>query len=227
MGSLTQFQRDIVIGSILGDGYLRILPGRSNAFLEVNQSAKVKEYVDWKFGILKNICISPPKARNGNGGRVAYRFFTKQHPELTELYRVFYQNGKKVVPDNIKLNTTILAIWFMDDGGRCGDKNFYLNTQQFSRENQEVLIDSLGELGLRATLNKDKIYHRIRFLSESIPWLKDLLKDIVIPSMQYKLGYNPVETCSANNGTEPLILKKVNTPAPPKFCEAKLRRMKI
>ena len=55
VGSLTQFQKSIIIGSILGDGYLRIISGRNNAFLEINHSIKQKEYVDWKYLNLKNI----------------------------------------------------------------------------------------------------------------------------------------------------------------------------
>ena len=67
VGSLTQYQKSLIIGTILGDGYLRIIPGRNNAFLEINHSFSQKQYVDWKFEKLKNICISRPKARKGNG----------------------------------------------------------------------------------------------------------------------------------------------------------------
>lgn len=61
VGSLTKFQKSLIIGTILGDGYLRIVPGRENAFLEINHSFSQKEYVDWKFEKLKNICISKTK----------------------------------------------------------------------------------------------------------------------------------------------------------------------
>jgi hypothetical protein len=104
VGSLTQLQKSIIIGSILGDGYLRIVHGRKNAFLEVNHAYAFKEYVDWKYKHLNNIVISPPKSRNGNGNRVAYRFFTRQHPEITELYNMFYLDRKKIVP-TIKLDS--------------------------------------------------------------------------------------------------------------------------
>lgn len=194
VGSLTQLQRSVVVGSLLGDGYVRIIPGRRNAFLEINHSWKAKEYVDWKFGILKNICISPPKMRNGNKGRIAYRFFTKQHPELTGLYRIFYPKGKKIVPSDFILDTIALSIWFMDDGGRSGEKNIYLNTQQFSVKHQQILLKKLQEMGLEATLNKDKTYYRIRFRTSSVEDLRSMLRSKIIPSMQYKLGYNPVET---------------------------------
>jgi len=69
VGSLTQLQKSIIIGCILGDGYLRIFPGRKNALMEINHSAKAKDYVDWKYSALKNVSGSPPKIRKGNGIR--------------------------------------------------------------------------------------------------------------------------------------------------------------
>ena len=196
VGSLTQYQKSLIIGTILGDGYLRIIPGRNNAFLEINHSFSQKQYVDWKFEKLQNICISRPKIRKGNGNRIAYRFYTKQYPDLTKFYNNFYKNDYKIVPDNLKLDAVALSVWFMDDGSKCGSSNFYLNTQQFTKKEQEFLIKKLSILGLKARLNKDKIYYRIRFLSSSVPRLKEILKENLIPSMKYKLGYNPVETCS-------------------------------
>ena len=187
VGSLTQLQKSIIIGSILGDRYLRIFPGRKNALLEINHSFKVKDYVDWKYLVLKNVSGSPPKIRKGNGKRLAYRFYTKQLPELTNLLKEFYRNGKKIVPDNLILNPIILAIWFMDDGSRCSSSSFYLNTQQYSLEDQEKMVAKLKLLGLDTKLNRDKCYWRIRFLASSLPKLQELISNKIIPSMKYKI----------------------------------------
>jgi len=188
VGSLTQYQKSLIIGTMLGDGYLRIIPGRSDAFLEVNHSFSQKQYVDWKFEKLKNICNSEPKTRKGNGSRIAYRFYTKQYPELTEFYNNFYKNGYKIVPNNLKLDAVALSVWFMDDGSKCGNSNFYLNTQQFDKNYQMKLLNYLEKLDLRANLNRDKNYYRVRFFSSSINKLKELLKENLIPSMYYKIG---------------------------------------
>ncbi len=187
VGSLTQLQKSMIIGSIWGDGYLRIILRRKNAILEINHSFKQKEYVDWKYKILENVSNSLPKARKSNGSRIAYRFYSKQLPELTELYKLFYRNNKKVIPDSISLNPVILAIWFMDDGSKCRDRDVYLNTQQFRIADQNKLIKALKDLGLEAKLNKDKTYYRIRFIKSSLPKLKELLKDKIIPSLKYKI----------------------------------------
>ncbi len=196
VGSLTQLQYSVIIGSILGDGYVRIVPGRKDAFLEINHSIKAKAYVDWKYDVLKNICVSPPKERkSGEEERRAYRFFTKQHPDITALLHTFYKNGRKTIPRDLQLNPLILAVWFMDDGSKSRKHDVYLNTQQFSMKEQNILLHHLRNMGLHARLNKDKQYHRIRFLKESIPTLHALITPHVIPSMRYKLSNDPVETC--------------------------------
>ncbi len=193
VGSLTQLQKSLIIGSILGDGYVRIIPGRKEAFLEINHSIKAKEYVDWKYSVLMNVCKSKPKERNTNNGRVAYRFFTKQNCEITNLLNLFYKNGKKIIPADLELNSIILAVWFMDDGSNSRS-NVYFNTQQFSLIDQKRLLHKLRQIGLKARLNKDKKYYRIRIFKESILKLNQIIDPYIIPSMKYKLSYDPVET---------------------------------
>ncbi len=191
---LNQFQKSVIIGTILGDGYMRIVPGRQNAFLEVNHALSQREYVDWKYAVLQNVSAGAPKVRIGNGNRKAVRFHTRQSEELTEIYRQFYQNKTKVIPGDLLLNSVSLAVWFMDDGSRCRESDVYLNTQQFDIESQTILLKALSELGLKATLNKDKEYQRIRFLKESIQRLFSLIHPHIISSMQYKIGLESVET---------------------------------
>jgi len=186
-GSLTQLQKSFVIGTLLGDGYIRQAKGRKDAFLEVNHSISQKKYVEWKYSVLKNLTRSGPKSRKGNGKRIAYRFFTKQHPEFTKMMDLFYKNKKKCIP-NLILDPMMLAVWFMDDGSRCGSENVYLNTQQFSKNDQYKLLESLKEIGLDGALNKDKQYFRIRFKTSSIPKLFRIIVKYIIPSMKYKIG---------------------------------------
>ena len=187
VGSLTQEQKSIVIGSILGDGYLRVVPGRRDAFLEINHSITEKPYVDWKYKKLKNLVKSAPKPRKGNGKRIAYRFLTRQHPELTKLYWRFYRNKKKIIPDNIKLTPLIIAVWFMDDGSRSY-RSYYLNTQCFDYLSQKRLIQMIKkQCGIDCSLNRDKQYYRIRIKQHSAERFRKLINDYVIPAMKYKL----------------------------------------
>lgn len=188
VGSLTQLQKSLIIGCILGDGYLRRMPGRKDAFLEINHSFKAKEYVDWKYSILRDICISGPKKRKLDDTRVAYRFFTRQHPDITEFYERFYKKGKKVIPPKVILDPIILAVWFMDDGSKTKKGDVYLNCQQFSFSSQERLLYALKSLGIKASINKDKKYYRIRIAKESVKKFARIIKPYIVSSMQYKIA---------------------------------------
>lgn len=187
VGSLNQ--EEVIIGCILGDGYLRKLKGRKDAFLEINHSIKAKEYVDWKYQCLKDLVVSPPKSRfqNKDKSKMAYRFFTKQHPLFTKLWQEFYQNGKKIIPKNFRLSPLILAIWFMDDGSKTKKNDVYLNCQQFDLQSQRRLLHALRLLGVRARINRDKKYYRIRIYKESLPRFVKIIKPYLHPTMRYKL----------------------------------------
>lgn len=167
---------------------MRKLKGRKEAFLEVNHSLKAKDYVDWKYKVLKNICKSEPKIRKIGKDRMGYRFFTRQHPEISRLYEIFYPRGRKEIPKGFELDFLSLAVWFMDDGSRTKKNDIYLNSQQFNLKSQRRLLHALRMLKIRGRLNKDKKYYRIRILKESIPYFIAKIEPFVIPAMRYKLG---------------------------------------
>lgn len=120
---LSEEQRGLIVGTLLGDGAMRC---KKNALLEINHSGAQKTYVDWKYSVLRDLVRTPPKLRNGNGTRQAYRFTTRSLPELTPYFLAFYGGGRKTIPD-IELDPLALAVWFMDDG--CKSRRaVYFNT---------------------------------------------------------------------------------------------------
>ena len=182
MGSLTETQESLIIGSLLGDGAMRC---KANALLEINHSIDQRVYVDWKYHILADLVGTRPKARRGNGGRIAYRFTTLSAPQLTPYYRAFYRAGRKVVPE-VVLTPLSLAVWFMDDGCKSY-RALYLNTQQFANADQLLLIRSLKRrFGIEATLNRDKIYHRIRIAVSSVGRFKEIVDPHLLEQFAYK-----------------------------------------
>ena len=133
-------QNAVIVGSLLGDGSMRC---KTNALLEINHSSHQRSYVDWKYRHLAELVRTPPKARQGNGARIAYRFVTRSLPELTPYFRLFYGTGRKRIPE-LELTELALAVWFMDDG--CRSRNaVYLNTQQYDQTSQSTLLRILRE----------------------------------------------------------------------------------
>lgn len=183
VGSLSEVQQSIVVGSLLGDGSMRC---KTNALLEINHSFHQRSYVDWKYRHLADLVRTAPKARAGNGGRVAYRFVTRSLPSLTPYFRLFYESGTKRVPE-LELTALALAVWFMDDGCRSRS-SVYLNTQQFDGESQHRLRRLLrNQWGVETSLNRDKSYHRIRVSVLGTRRLARLIEPHVLPELRYKL----------------------------------------
>ena len=183
VGSLSEVQREVIVGSLLGDGAMRC---KTNALLEVNHSLHQRGYVDWKYRHLANLVRTPPKPRNSNGGRIAYRFVTRSLEELTPYFRMFYAGGTKRVPE-LELTQLTLAVWFMDDGSRSRS-SVYLNTQQYDQTSQERLLRLLREQwGIEGTLNRDKSYYRIRISVAGMKRFAQLVEPYLLPELRYKL----------------------------------------
>ena len=183
VGSLTEEQKSILIGTLLGDGTMR---KKKNAHLEINHSYTQKVLVDWIFSKFRTLVTTPPKWRKGNGNRQAYRFATQKLPSLTPFYNLFYRSGKKIIPTNLRLDPLSLAVWFMDDGSKSRS-SVYLNTQQFTKNEQLKLINLLkDQFGIESTLNKDKIYYRIRIRTQSVKRFIELVKEFVLEEFKYK-----------------------------------------
>ena len=183
VGSLSEVQHAILVGTLLGDGSMRC---KTNALLEINHSYRQRSYVEWKYGHLAELVATPPRKRRGNGDRVAFRFVTRSLPVLTPYYRLFYKGGRKRVLE-VELSPLTLAVWFMDDG--CRSRNaVYLNTQQFDIAEQRRLLAMLErQWGIGGALNRDKCYRRIRISVDGTKRLTQLIEPYLLPELRYKL----------------------------------------
>src|SRR3989344_3330793 len=107
---LSNYQRDMLVGSILGDGGLYENWSKTNYRFQLCHSTRQSAYVNWKFSILKDWILSKPKIY-----RDSIRFNTISHSDLTELGLIFYQNKKKYIPENIYdlLTPFVVAVCLM------------------------------------------------------------------------------------------------------------------
>lgn len=184
VGSLTERQKSIITGKMLGDGSLR---KKRNTLLEINHSHLQKDYVFWQYNELENLVTTPPKMRISGKNRIAYRFTTRSLESLNNFYSRFYgATGKKSIPPDLNLDPMVLAVWFMDDGSKDRD-SVYLNTQQFDVFSQLRLLELLNSMRLKGSLNKDKSYFRIRLFKSSLPMFLSLVEPLLINSMFYKI----------------------------------------
>ena len=202
---LSPIQKEFLIGTILGDGNLRFVNKNREVSFIADHGINQKEYVFWKYEIMKNWVLTEPKEliriyhKDKSRKLRSFRFSTISHPEFTSLYNLFYKNGVKIIPDNIKdilKSPFSLAVWLMDDGNK-NHQAVFLNTQQFSKNEPEILRECLAHnFDLKTTINKHWVYngkqlYRIRVDTKSTRKLYELVKDFLLPSMRYKFPLYP------------------------------------
>ena len=198
---LNPLQLSIIIGSLLGDGTMRIGKGAINANFKIEHGIEQKEYVFWKYEALKPIIFTEPKlSYRYNEKREKYKkswwFRTIRHPLLTNLYRMFYvgdgyKTGKKVIPKNIKkfLDPLAFSVWIMDDGS-YSDGKIDISTYSFTLPEINLLQKSFAQIFDINSLyykDRDKGY-RMYFNKRETQKAINIIKHHIVPSMMYKIG---------------------------------------
>jgi len=120
---LSQEAKDVIIGSMLGDGHIT-----KWGYFSEKHSPKQLEYLKWKAEFFPHITTDTSWSyyegidkRSGNLIK-SHNFRTTTHSWLQEMEKLWYKtiDGKrtKIVPLEIIewINPLILAVWFMDDG---------------------------------------------------------------------------------------------------------------
>lgn len=190
--TLSDYQRAIIIGSLLGDGHIAGNMGEGkwniNYRFQIAHSQKQKEYLWWKYEILREWCLSLPQYQPQNR---AWRFRTISHPEFTKLRNIFYDSqGHKIVPKeqaNLGGHPIILAIWFMDDGAKMAQRGYTINSQSFSEIENRLLQQWLkNQFRISVSLHRDKTRKRLYIPKESVKRFEEIVRPFVVASMQYK-----------------------------------------
>lgn len=208
MVRLTPYNKDVIVGLLLSDGWLTIATKRSkNARLGFKQSLAHSGYVWFVFNILsqgpsfsfekEGPCSSLPQltqsTRLGNK-HYGLQFFTRSLPCFTSLHTLFYPEGVKVVPKNIYdlLTPIALAHLIMGDG-RALSHGLTICTNSYTVQDVVVIINVLiVRYGLECNIREcgwnKKLEHMIFIKQRSMPLLRTLVKPYMHSSMLYKLG---------------------------------------
>lgn len=199
---LTNTQRDIIVGSVLGDGFLQ-KTGADNARLRFEHSAKQKPYLLWKIGKLPNLFqgrVTHLDRIHPDSEQIYSYVRSQSHatPELGKMRLVFYADGRKQIPPNIEelLSPLVLAVWYMDDGYYYKRDNCaYLYICQVRKVEATRIQQALSRtLDLNARLlDKGQKGWALYFSPAETAKLNRCISKYVIPEMFYKLP-DPVTT---------------------------------
>lgn len=201
---IPDWQKGLIIGTVLGDGCLHILKGGKNAFLTIHHSEKQLEYLKLKQTLFPNLFIREMRKYSTKINPSKFQFSLESivHPDLTNLHDLVYKEGRKTVSQESLNYLTIpgLVLWFYDDGTLAG-KNKYgagrgtsyqLLTCNFTlEENKLIRAHLFKKFGLKTTplyqTNGTKKYWRLHFANDTRSILEKYLLDWRVPCLDYKL----------------------------------------
>lgn len=190
---LTDVQREIIIGTLLGDASMSLRKGMPCYSIKFEQSEEHADYIYHLYEIFEPFTGTPPALRwiDRNHTRRAVWFRTYRHDSLIFYWNLFYAGERKSLPKNIAkfLTPRVLAYWFMDDGNQTSDhKSYNINTQGFEKHESEKLCEILKEkFNITASINKDKDSWRIYIWRESAETFRTLVEPYVLSCFDYRL----------------------------------------
>ena len=137
--------REIILGSLLGDGSLKIGRKYKNARICFRHSISQKDYFFWKVSELKEISgkkCSRVQPADGWSKKKKLHYCSRAHPLLTELYYLTHRQGKTYIHQEWLRGLTSLSllVWWLDDGSLVkNSRQGILCTEGFSRQDLLVL----------------------------------------------------------------------------------------
>jgi len=203
-------QLDVILGSLLGDARLECrskgVRAKHTARLRVHHGYKQKEYVWWKYKILKDYVSCQPREiswtnEKRNLFEVSWYFHTKSLENLGIIHKIFYENGVKKFPTNILpiFSDRMLAVWYMDDGSN-NHGSVTLNTHSFSLEDQQIIVDLLKrKYHIYPTIVKDRLQWKISIGSYDYDHFLSIVAPFIPQVMAYKIA-NPRNDLSIKLG---------------------------
>ena len=192
----TTAQQELLIGSLLGDGWMTATSSKSARFSE-GHCIEQEAYIRWKAQILGPFVskLYPTVKKGVDRDYHGLSLATKSCPQLRPFYDLFYPapEHKRVFPSDLykRMTPLALAVWYMDDGSLTRPLShpriaFGLGVLSLQRA-----VRALKTLGL-----KPKVYGKesgrlsIEFPKQAFQF-RQLIEPHVPACMAYKL---PTET---------------------------------
>ena len=204
-GNLPNNAHQIILGSLLGDMYCK--RECLNSSIEETHSINQKDYLTWKYSILKNhfqmrlynFNSTIYKHKNKIYLRKAQvRLRSKVSEKLNSYHSMFYPVSKKIVNQRVleQLEPLGVAVWYCDDGYYDPENHTsHLHTEGFSIEENKILKKWFSErwnINVNFKMDHSKKRVLLRFPVKETNKFLDIIKKPIFDmpkSIWYKLGH--------------------------------------
>lgn len=197
--NLTDIQREVLYGSLLGDGGIS-----KNGHYEESHCEAQKDYLTFKTTVFSNLMrsggVDKRVAKSGYGaGKTNYRFALKNAPVFSIERDRWYKNGKKIISEQAlqTMGPLALAVWYMDDGCKhvkSGAFSISFATHSFSSLDVDKLRGwLLQKFKAESWISPHKRYSgedrgfEIRVSGESARILLRIIAPYVVKCLRYKI----------------------------------------
>ena len=195
------FEREILDGCLLGDGFLRSYNKKSDQSYPYFSKRNI--HYDHVLFVANQIFDSSHKVRIQEKNelflgkyRTIFQLRTLSHKKLLEYFREWYppnKNYKKTIPKNLVLTPTVLLHWFLDDGCsyRRNRKTRQITitfcSECFSVPEQKIIQKQFKyNFGIKTWLHKTKSGYRIEINQSYADKFYNVVGRCPVSSMEYK-----------------------------------------
>lgn len=202
---LSENCKAIILGTILGDGSLKIQKGYKNARITIRHSIVQEEYFYWLTDSLKE--ISNPESiiltkPTGFSKNEKLQYQSRSCDTLTKIHNLTYEKNQLKIKRSWLNHLTPLSLmtWWLDDGSIVGGgRQGVFCTDGFDRESVEILVQYLdavwgikGRIGItkgtKGTKYENKEYLKIYLGTlELKKFLILIMPYVPVASMVYKV----------------------------------------
>lgn len=204
--SLSPEQRNVIIGSILGDGHLTPETKRRSPQMSFVQGEDQLDYLQFKKNMFGDLASLIRKYASGyNPDRSIFTFSLKVADELWEIrdgmkLAGYRPNGRSYWSPNDQflslINEQVLAIWYLDNGHtakRATKKGISydakLHTERFTRKDNDRIAKYLkSRFCIKASVRSDsREFWFLSFSTKETEKLFDIIKPYTPACMAYKV----------------------------------------
>jgi hypothetical protein len=189
---LTPVQEQVLLGMLLGDGYLSVHPSDTSALVQWSHAAKDSVYCDWLSDMIGDLSSDTFTRTTSGYGTPMVRRCTRSDYAILRQFSSLVKDGVRRVPKWVASSLTplALAVWYMDDGSLTHaegqEDRASFATCRYNKEDCDVLVMALLRLGIKSQ-TKEYDYNRIVLDADNAERLFLLVAPYIIPVMQRKL----------------------------------------
>jgi hypothetical protein len=209
---LTDLQKEVLTGSLLGDGWMSATSLSAARFCE-GHAEMYREYTEWKATLLQPFISSCYYAKKVDGDKtfVSYALATQSCPQLRPFYDLFYPapGRHRIFPKSLPdlMTPLVLAIWYMDDGSimkKTGKPRISFGLDKVSLDRA---MKALRALKLKPVAYGEGGNVSIHFPNQM--WeFRNLVEPHLIPCMMYKLPEERLPGQAVHRNARKLTVEK-------------------